>query len=146
MVKKHEKKQKHYLGRKRLRYVDFMQIESEMRERPLSAFELHVREKLMASPSPFEVIMRREERRDQNLLRSQARMKLRSLAKKAGLTKTQTAMFELAFMENLPDFEISVKLSVTANTVRWHKQKVLKLLRLAAQIPEENILPDKNRA
>ncbi len=96
----------------RTRAVDFMRVE-DTQGQTLTHFELKVKEKIACVPSPFEELARKEDEENRS---EEVRNTLRDLVEKA-LTEKQKAWFHLAYVEELPDFEIAKRLGVTKRRV-----------------------------
>ena len=120
-------------ARSRIRPVDFMSVEDTMHGHALSPFELKVKEKIAAAPSPVQEWIKREEAQERNQTVKNA---LSNLIQKAKLTPRQKACYELVYLEELSDGEIAEKLCIAERNVRRLKRSVFKALKRAHEEEE----------
>ena len=117
----------------RLRCVDFNKVEDAWGLEDLSTFELEVKEKMAAVPSPLEQLMEKEDREE-------LRRALGKLAKGAGLSPREKVCFRLLYVEGMSVPDAAEKLGLSPITVRRMRQLVI--TRLRAVVKRKRILPE----
>ncbi len=135
--------------RTRIREIDFMRVEDTMCNRPLSAFELEVKEKIACGPSPAEELISREEAEENG---KSLRSTLERLIRLANFTSNQAACYELIYGEELSDEEAAFRLRISRGRLRWLKIGIVKALKRAHQKGRvldaalSGVLPEKQGA